>query len=238
MKRALLIGLAIAYLAGLHAILIAAMLWPDWIEGELWRFGARPAEPASYAARLHAYYQAVDASAPPGRVVLLGDSHFQRMDAGLIGLPALNFGIGGARVSEIADRIRDYRSIGLARAVIVWGGVNDLFVNHAPEQTAANMAALPEGVPGPKPVFLASVPPPGKALGPALARRVADLNARYAAICESSHACSYVDIHQRLAAPDGTLAAAFDAGDHLHLNRVAYGEVAAVLKDAIGEREQ
>ncbi|MFN3961101.1 MAG: SGNH/GDSL hydrolase family protein [Parvularculaceae bacterium] len=238
MKRAPLIGLAIAYLAALHATLVATMLWPDWIEGERWRFGARPAEPASYAARLHAYYQAVDASAAPGRVVLLGDSHFQRMDVGLIGLPALNFGIGGARVSEIAERMRDYRSIIAARAVIVWGGVNDLLAKQTPEQTAADMAALLEGVRGPKLVLLVSVPPPGKALGPGLARRVADLNARYAAICESSHACFYVDIHHRLAAPDGALAAAFDAGDHLHLNRAAYGEVATVLKDAIGEREQ
>lgn len=237
MKRAPFIVFAILYLAGLHVVLIAALIRPSWIGREHGRFGTTPAEPAAFAARLHAYYQAVDSSAAPGRVVLVGDSHFQRMDASLIGAPALNFGVGGARIAEIANRMRDYRSLAAARAVFVWGGVNDLLANRTPDQAAADMAALLEAVPAAAPVFLVSVPPAGAALSPALARRVAELNARYLAICESGDACLYVDIHHRLAAPDGTLAAAFDAGDHLHLNGAAYGEVAAVLRDAIGENE-
>jgi lysophospholipase L1-like esterase len=239
MKRRVIWALAMAYFVGVHVVLLFALARPGWVERQHWRFGVSTPEDAMFAERLHAYHQAIDETARPGRIVLIGDSHFQRMDANLIGLPALNFGIGGARVPDMAARIKDLGSVRDATAVVIWGGVNDLIAERAPDAVARDMGRMVAAFPDRAPVLLLSVPPPGGDFPDHdLAGRTADLNRQYRALCDASPGCRYVDAAALVADKNGLLSPSFDAGDHLHLNAAAYEEIADALARALDEAER
>lgn len=231
MSGAMLRAGAVLYLTALHALVAAAIFAPEAFADLRSRAGfAGAAEPSDFARRLHAYHLAVDRAAPAGRLVLIGDSHFQRMDAGLLAAPALNFGVGGATLEEMAHRTRDYHSLETARAVIVWGGVNDLLRGQSPETAAEAMTRLLALIPSGRPAIVLAVPPTARGFRDgAINARISTLNGLYRAACRAP--CRFVDAG--LAGADGALQGAFDAGDGLHLSARGYERIAAALSAAL-----
>jgi len=220
MKRALIFG----YLTAIHVALVAFVLNPQIFEEQRWRLGLSPLEPSVFAVETHSIFKALDRQAQDGSIILIGDSHFQRMPLDLLPEQSVNFGIGGDTVRHMVERVRDYRLLQTAKAIIIWGGYNDL-LHRNDEAVSADMEKLIRILPEDKPIYLIGLVPVGAdnrhdmAIG---TMRV--LDERFSKRCTGR--CSYIGLDSVLGDDDGFLSASFDAGDGIHLNRAGYEAVA------------
>ena len=216
----------------LHAVVIAALFFPKFIDDQRWRFGSLGDDRQQvFAEELHHYHLAKATAMKPGRVILLGDSQIHRMDANLLKTPSLNFGIGGDVLPNMKARMQSYHALGAARALVVWGGVNDLR-DHAPAEVAADMEEFIKAMPNSLDVLVLSLAPVRTGAQKYVSNdAIVLLNEKTAALCTG--ACQYLDVHGSLVDETGGLAAAFDAGDGLHLNATGYAVVTDLINKAL-----
>ncbi len=223
MKKALLT----IYIVALHLIVAMLLFTPQIIEDQRWRLGLALPEPSAFAIEMHRMHKAVDAAAPDDRVILIGDSHFQRMPAELLPKDTFNFGIGGDTVRHMADRVPDYQSLAKAQAIIVWGGYNDL-LRRGPEAIETDMERLIRGLPQDKPIYLLGVAPVGKQNPHGIANGVIEmLNERFSKRCRRP--CRYVSLSTALSDENGGLDPKYDSGDGIHLNQTGNAAVANII---------
>ena len=223
--------LIIAYGVFIHVVLIAIVVQPRLVTDQRWRISSLEAlDGRAFARELHGYFKVLDAEAAPGKVVLLGDSQFHRMDTSLLDAPSLNFGIGGDTVRHMAVRVQDYGSLERARAIFVWGGVNDLG-RRPPKKVAHDMKALLEKIPTHTPVYLLAVASVSTERSDLNNREITELNKLYSDLCIGR--CKFIDLHASLSDSTGELASSFDVGDGLHLNAAGYRVVAEQITGAL-----
>lgn len=164
--------------------------------------------------RLRAHDRRLDASAPAGATILLGDSNVQGLNGSRVGACTVNLGIGGETSAQLAVRVGDYASLERAAVIVVLTGLNDVLRGRAADLAASLrrlLAALPPGTP----LLLTSLPrlapasPAGRAHGDAVARA----NEIIATLCRARPGCRLVDLHHAMTAP-----AALMEADGIHLN--------------------
>ena len=124
-RRFVLPGLAL-YAGVLSLFTVWLLLNPDTVHALRWRLGLSPYDAVSYKGELHKYHQDQLAFAQRFDVVLLGDSHMQRMHATALHPHAINLGIGGFRSDELIENLAAYDRLGEADHIIVSIGQNDL----------------------------------------------------------------------------------------------------------------
>ena len=172
----------------------------------------------------------LDSVAEPGQVVFLGSSTFHALDVGSVADRSLNLSIGGDTVEGLVERMRGYRSIPLARGVVVNIGLNDLIRGRSAEEVPLD--DLFQAIPAAKPVVLLGVQMvAGAALErrPGLSESSARLNARFAQACGQRHACTFVENPA-----DGTPAGnAMVGADGIHLSPDGYAALRARLRMAL-----
>jgi hypothetical protein len=225
------IALGLVYIAALHVVVAAALLRPDLIDTQRWRSPWLESEPSAYVTQSHRLFRAVDADAEPGRLLLIGDSHMQRLDAAALDLPSYNFAAGGDTMRNVARRLSDYRQPREARAVVLWAGVNDLLRGRDPEAVRAAFERAERAVPADTPLWLVSIAPVGKQRSANLQRAIARTNALLAQACRGR--CRFIDLTARLADGDGALRSSYDSGDAMHLNRAGGLMVSAAIDERL-----
>ncbi len=170
--------------------------------------------------------------APPGHVVLLGDSitEFGLWQEWFAGLPVLNRGIGGETSADLLRRLDS--AIDRPLAVFLLIGTNDISQGYRLPEIVGNVRTLLVEVqrraPG-TPVVVQSVLPRTERFR----EDVRLLNAAYRAlVAEAGDPVEYLDLHPVLADEHANLRAPF-TGDGLHLTGEGYAAWVDVLRPRI-----
>lgn len=212
------------------AAFVAALWRPD---GVALRLGLAPLvaerQHDLWLRRMHAHHLRLDATTPTGATVFLGASTVQGLNAARVRACSANFGIGGERSHELAERIGDYRSLRQASAIVVMTGLNDVLAGDDAE-LADHYRRLLAALPVHTPVIWSSLPrlSPEVAIGRARAAAVARANRLARAACAMRANCRFVDLHGDMPAP-----AAFTDADGIHLNSAGYALWSRLLRDAL-----
>ena len=214
----------------LHGLLILSIVKPYFWVDQQWRFRNAPSEPVRSAVELQRVFRTIDANAEAGRLVLIGDSHFQQMDVGGFNHAVLNYSAGQDTLRHMAERVRQYPNLGKADAVIIWGGFNDLFYR-PPSEIAPDMGELLSAIPkGPK-IYVWTIAPIGRDLPNGSKNKdIGALNKLYSAYCTAR--CQLVDVNKILSGNDGYLGDDYDSGDHVHLNANGYRAALTAFEEA------
>jgi len=176
-----------------------------------------------------------DANLGAGAILFFGDSHVQGLCTACFGDHVANYGIGGDTAAGVLRRIKSYRSVANARAVVFAAGYNDLKRDSAPA-VAATYREMLQQVPPSVQVMVSALFP----IDPLIARSngvtnaaIHDLNARIFDICAERTRCIFVDTAAKLAGVDGSLRRDGHVGDGVHLSPEAYAVWIADLRAAL-----
>lgn len=169
MKRAALI----AYLLVVHALLLVAIARPGVVRMAL-------GSPDPFAERMDRYLASVDATAPEGAAIFLGDSITQRLAVAAVAPNAVNMGIGSQTTADLTRRVRAYRSLKRASAIYLLIGANDLSDGRTPDYGRL-LDALPD------------VPLVWSGVMPSAHFDPGATNARIRMLCAARQKCRYVD---------------------------------------------
>ena len=222
-------SIIILYCALIHIGLAIAILRPDIVESQHWRLNIAPPEPMPHVERLHNMFLALDSQRPEARTILVGDSHFQRMDSNLLTKPAFNFGAGHDTLRFIKQRLADYNvATGSADQLVLWAGQNDLRKRDV-AFAFQDLSMLLDDLNFRKTPIIISVPPValGQSLAPELNKKIIDYNARVKARCAAE--CLFLDIHALLSDDAAGLSEKYDSGDGIHLNAAGYALIATAI---------
>jgi lysophospholipase L1-like esterase len=214
----------IAYFVLLHGIL-ALVLWKsDFLLRVQQKLVGTPPrqEITEHYKRMLRYHVRMDGNVPHGSVVFMGDRLTQGLFTDAVASPSVNFGIGSDTTVGVLARLPEYRqSLQHASAVVLAIGVNDMGFRDN-QQIVENykriLQALPDGVT----VVCSAVLPVNDGTYGNLSvvnnARITDLNTSLKAFCSANPQCIFVDPRSRLIGSDGSLSAALEDGDGIHLN--------------------
>jgi hypothetical protein len=222
-------SIVILYIALLHIGLAAAVLRPDVVASQHWRLNIGPPEPMPHVQRLHDMFRALDSQRSAARTILVGDSHFQRMDSNLLEEPVLNFGIGHDTLRFMKERLAGYKvTTGNADQLVLWGGQNDLRKRDV-ALVFQDLSTLLDSLDVQKSPVILAVPPVavGQLMAQELNVKIVEYNDRVKARCTVD--CSYLDVHALLSDEIGGLSRQYDSGDGIHLNAAGYALVSAAI---------
>jgi lysophospholipase L1-like esterase len=184
---------------------------------------------------LPAWQRTIDPLIPRGVVLVSGDSIAAQLPPDWVAPDAVNLGIGGIGVRQLAQQLPRLGSLARARAVVIIIGTNDLVnVSAPPPGLAGELTRLLERIPPLIPVLLCAVPPVDPQLN--VERRpdvITELNARWAKVAAGRPHASFIPLAPALSDASGRLRADFDAGDGLHLNSAGNRALAAAIRHAI-----
>ena len=126
-------------------VAIALLFFGGWLA--LRHHAAAVLEPNYWEAAIQAFEEA-DAGAPPQRqIVFIGSSSirlWEDLEEDMSPLPVLNRGFGGAHMSHLVHNAERIVTAYTPRAVVVYGGDNDIGAGKTPETIAADFASLVE----------------------------------------------------------------------------------------------
>ena len=212
-----LLGAAAGFALGaiVAGLIVAAMPWRADSSAEV----ARRA--------LLAHHLRLDGNLGPGALLFFGSSSTQGLAVGELAARAVNFGIGGETIRQLAERLPRYRSLGQARGVVLAIGYNDL-ARTSPEAALERYAALLKLLPAETPLVLSGVQPGRRS--PAR-ERAASFNSGVAALCAARSRCVFVDLAAALAAKGG--GELYEA-DGIHLSAAGYSGWKQRISDALG----
>jgi lysophospholipase L1-like esterase len=126
--------------------------------------------------------------AGPDDVLFFGDSLVQGMNMDGLKFKAVNMGIGGYTLAEIANRMKAVR-VQDYRAIIVEGGVNDVIMGRNDEQVKAGFDTLFSEAGRSKRFYFAQMLPANKVTHTEVNNRVETLNKYSANLCSKSPKC-------------------------------------------------
>jgi len=162
-----------------------------------------------------------------GSVVFVGDSligGWKALKHDFAPLRVANVGIGGDVSRGILFRLQEDVIALKPRAVVILIGTNDVSANEDLSLFSSNMAAMLQALRNyndSMPIVLCNLPPHDDApyFAPA---RVLDLNARLAGFARTHPNVTLLDLHRRLALPDGSPDPANFEPDGIHMSPAGY----------------
>ncbi len=220
----------VLYLVALHAFVLVMAWLVLWRPNLLGRLAGAGLDMDAYRREVGAFLERVDASAPPGRVVCVGDSHVQGLAVTRIANGALNFGIGSETADGVRARVAKLRCLETAKALVVVVGHNDLRRRDEAD-LLADMSAVLTSSRASLPILVVAIPPvAAKSAVPELNERIAAVNPGLQALTTLRERTGFVDAHADLADAHGYLRDDYHVGDGLHLNAAGNERFAARLR--------
>jgi lysophospholipase L1-like esterase len=230
--------LFLTYAVGLHLLLAIVLLKSNFIQKVEHKLGitSYQLEITDEFRRMLKYHLRMDGNVPNNSVVFIGDSITQGLAVTAVASPSINYGISCDTSFGVLKRIRRYKSIENASAVVIAIGVNDMKYR-SNEKILRNFKAIANNVPAHVPVVFSAVLPIDKdVLNDRHGRsqnRIRDLNSKLKNLTEGSGRLFFVDAGPRLVDREGNLADEFHEGDGIHLNSRGNAIWIASLKVAL-----
>ena len=171
-----------------------------------------------YYRQMAAFHQRVDEMLPKDVVLFVGDSSIQGLDVNAVTEKGVNFGIGGDTTTGVLARIRTYRSLHAARALVLAVGYNDLKGREDHEivsDVGRILATLPPGL---KLVCCGIYPTDERIRPERWNRRIVTLNRAFEKLCSSRAGAVFVDFRPSLSDETGNLRSGYALDDGLHLS--------------------
>lgn len=137
-----------------RAILVVIGLFAGFLVSE-YRNNVSCDQNAEYNETQSAHLRRLDGASADGRVVFLGSSTFQGLDVSAITPFGLNLSVGGDSLQGLIKRSMGYRSLTMARAVVINIGLNDLIERC--DQHSMNVESLFSLMPIETPIVLVGI---------------------------------------------------------------------------------
>lgn len=180
------------------------------------------------------FHKRVDACAPDGSVLFIGDSFIQGMCVTGVAPGGINYGIGGDTTDGVLERLPIYKAAARAGAIILAVGDNDLRRGYDESVIVTNYKNIVAVIPTNVPVFCCSLTPCSEpADSGQMNKRITSLNHQLTEVCSGRRNCYYIDLSSQLANETGYLRPQFDDGDGVHLNGEGYRLCIEKLRESL-----
>jgi lysophospholipase L1-like esterase len=214
-------------------LLLAAVLHPAIVDRVHRRiFSIEPSELSSYYHQTRATIGISARLVPEGSVFLIGDSISQGLPLGLLGNPAVNYGIAGDTTFGVLNRLDDYH-YGRASLTIVAIGVNDLSRRKVPE-IASNVRRIAEAISRYCPVVVSPVLPVDESRSTELAgfnEKIRELNFVLAGTVSTLDSVTFLS--EVSCGFGSSLSPELHTGDGVHLSSAGYELLIPYLRNAV-----
>lgn len=215
--------LFLTYVVSIHLLLAIVLLKSNFIQKVEYKLGitAYQNEITDDFRRMLKYHLRMDGNVLNNSVVFIGDSITQGLAVTAVASPSINYGISCDTSFGVLKRIRKYKSIENASAVVIAIGINDMKYR-SNEKILRNLEAIANNVPAHVPVVFSAVLPIDKdVLKDRHGRsqdRIRDLNSKLKNFTKASGRLFFADASSQLVDREGNLAKQFHEGDGIHLN--------------------
>lgn len=215
------------------ALVFSNRAWIRSVVGVPTRQGDR----TEFSERMKLMHERMDPQVRPGSTIMLGDSITQSFHPSSPPFnDVVNYGVGSNTSLNLMDALPVYKSLPLAKRLILQIGGNDLF-KRGPEETIENIRRTIEALPrGPR-IWVNGIFPINEArINKNMPRdrknaEVAQINAALKTLCDGSR-CVFIDV-STMADGYGVLKDEYDFGDGLHLSRAGYKKWESLIAAAL-----
>jgi len=175
----------------------------------------------SFYISMTTYHERMMDALPDGIIAFIGDSHFQAMPVNFIVPEAVNLGIGGDTIQGVTKRLKGYKKLNTAKAIVLNIGVNNLSNGYTPETLKVPTEQMLKNLPD-KPLLWVAVPPIDESTFEFTTNKdIAAYNNHIQQLCEARKNCVFSSFPESLLREDG-LSSNYHIGDGLHLNGAGY----------------
>jgi len=179
------------------------------------------------------YLSSIDSQLPAGSTLFFGDSQIQHLCVSCVESGAANFGIGHDTTSGLLHRLIDYRSLAIAKRVLVAIGTNDL-KRRDNRAVINNYQKIIATIPTEVDLYWLAILPIDSAHQSTHGRqnrRITEINQAARRLCLARPGCRFIDVTEALADDHGDLRGDYHRGDGLHLNSIGYQRLIKILRE-------
>jgi lysophospholipase L1-like esterase len=172
---------------------------------------------------------------PEHAIFIIGDSITEYIKADALPSEFVNLGIGNDTVIGITERLKFYKKLRTAKAIIFAIGVNDLLYR-TPKEAAKKFQKLFLQTPHDVQIFVSLVLPVNeKALKFSYIQKrnnknIGVFNQKIRNLCQIIKRCNIIDAADKMKDPGGQLRPEYHTGDGLHLSEKGYGVWLKIIK--------
>ena len=222
----------------LRSICTAAGISAICLFAAVYAFATRPSTYAMYNDYLSAVIEQIAVSEhSTATVALLGDSQIARSKFETRLPSVVNYGVEGDTIDGVYLRTPRYRLTNIKKVVIEVGTNDYTTVGSSFEGIGKRYLRMLRALPPEAQVISIGILPSRHSAPwrhPFDKDRIT-ANREIAAACAQHQGCTYLDVCDELAAPDGTLLAIYDSGDHRHISVAAYAVIWKRLQPYLNE---
>ncbi len=228
--------LFIIYFVILHAIIFITLSKSNILHIVSLKLGGQTPEITQHYKTMLAFHLRAEGNMPDRSIIIIGDSITQGLCVSCISHNMINYGIGNDTTLGVINRIKKYKSINHAKAIVLAIGINDL-ARRNDKDIIANFREIISIIPKMEIVVSSILPVDEIALdNPKRSNtRIRKLNLMIGALCAKYTNCSHFDSGKKLSDSSGNLRRKFHDGDGVHLNTAGYlvwiSDIRNALKD-------
>ncbi len=214
----------ISYLVILHGFVFVALWKSNIIPLFKARLGYLPPEITQHYKRMLSFHVMADGSLSEKSVVFVGDSIVQGLCVSCVTNNAINYGIGMDTTLGVINRINQYKSLNVIKAVVIAVGFNDLSIR-TNDEILQNYEKIILKIPRQlELIFSAVLPVDSKYLinNQISNTRIRELNSGLSSLCNSYGNCFYLNSCDKMIDSSGNLRRELHIGDGIHLSTDAY----------------
>ena len=191
-----------------------------------------------YEQVIHAHYIRLARAVDQDVVVFLGSSSIQGLPTGMVYPNSINLGIGGESLYGLESRLRDYKRLKEAKAIVIAAGFNDICSKEDPYINFVSMIdKLRYLVSDDMPLIISALQPSvAFYLCENIQTALLEYNKRLSAYCEKLLQCNFVNLPEEISREieaHGYQLAEYFEEDKIHLNKRGYDIWSIVISDEI-----
>lgn len=227
------------YIFLLHILLVLMLVKSDFIDKVGYRLGVyNSPELSAYYDRITTYHSRMDGNVPKGATLFIGDSITQGLATSAITKLSVNYGIGSDTTLGVLNRIKVYKSINRAKAIVIAIGVNDLN-KRGDEKIVSNFKNIFDLLPSDMPIILSAVLPVDEKVQSMRTKniRISRLNELLLSLSDRYNNVVFMNAGSLLQGSDENLKSDLHVGDGVHLNTAGYKIWIEQIKTALNNRD-
>lgn len=214
--------LFIIYLVFLHLLLVIVLLKSNFINKIESQLGIQPDISNNYYRTMVGFHSRIDKNIPNGAILFFGDSHIQGLAVSAISPLSVNYGIGGDTTSELLQRLPVYKSLHMAKSLVLAIGYNDL-KRRSDSDITNNIKNILRHLSSERKIILCAINliDESKLNKKNMNQRITLLNSNLEKMSRKNNKVTFLNINNFIAIK-GNLAAKYHIGDGVHLNKLGY----------------